>query len=76
MVFSFLSEHDPESLTSSSVKELLGRPTGYYDYEENPAYFVGSSSVESEYGKGYLLAFLAEKTSGKIVAVKIVPEPK
>ncbi len=76
MVFSFLSEHDPKSLTSSSVKELLGSPTGYYDYEVNPAYFVGSNSVESEYGKGYLLAFVAEKTSGKILAVKIIPEPK
>jgi len=76
MVSSFLSQHESKSLTSNSVKELLGTPTGYYDYEENPAYFVGPSSVESEYGKGYLLAFVAEKTSGKIIAVKIIPEPK
>lgn len=76
MVSSFLSQHDLKSLTSNSVKELLGIPTGYYDYEENPAYFVGPSSVESEYGKGYLLVFIAEKTSGKIIAVKIIPEPK
>ena len=76
MVFSFLSLHEPNSLTSNNVKELLGIPTGYYDYEENPAYVVGPSSVESEYGKGYLLAFVAEKTSGKIIAVKIIPEPK
>jgi len=76
MVFSFLSQHDLKSLTSNSVKDLLGAPTGYYDYEEDPAYFVGSSSVESEYGKGYLLAFVSEKTSGKIIAVKIIPKPK
>lgn len=75
MVFSFLAEHDPKSLSSNSVKELLGNPTGYYDYDENPAYFVGSRSVESEYGKGYLLVFITDKTSGKITTVKIIPEP-
>lgn len=76
MVFSFLSRHDFKSLTSNRVKELLGTPTGYYDYEENPSYLVGPSSVESEFGRGYLLAFIAEKTSGKILAVKIIPEPR
>lgn len=76
MVFSFLSQHDLTSLTSNSVKKLLGTPTGYYDYEENPAYLIGPRSVESEYGNGYLLAFVAEKTSGKIIAAKIIPEPK
>jgi hypothetical protein len=76
MVSSLLSQHAHKSLTSSSVRELLGAPTGYYDYDENPAYFVGPSSVESKYGKGYLLAFVVDKASGKIAAVKIVPEPK
>jgi hypothetical protein len=76
MVFSFLSQHDLKSLTSSDIKTLLGVPTGYYDYDENPAYFVGSNAVESEYGKGYLLAFIADKASGKIVAVKLIPEPQ
>lgn len=76
MVFSFLSQNELKSLTSNSVKELLGTPTGYYDYDENPSYFVGPSSVESKYGRGYLLAFVAEKGSGKIMAVKIIPAPK
>ncbi len=76
MVYSFLSQHDLKSLTSGDVRTLLGTPTGYYDYNENPAYLVGSSSVESDYGKGYLLAFVADKSSGKIVGVKIIPEPK
>lgn len=76
MVFSFLSQHDHKSLTSSTIKELLGPPTGYYDFDENPAYLVGPSSVESKFGKGYVLAFIAEKNSGKIVEVRIVPEPK
>lgn len=76
MVYSFLSQHQPQSLSSSSVKELLGVPTGYYDHEENPAYLVGPSTVDSKYGKGYLLAFIADKATGKIMAVKIVPEPR
>lgn len=75
MVSSFLSQHDFKSLTSSDIKTLLGEPTAYYDYDENPAYFVGPGTVESEYGKGYLLAFVADKASGKIIAVKIIPEP-
>ena len=73
MVFSFLSQNDPKSLTAIGVKELLGTPTGYYDYDENPAYIVGPSNVESAYGKGYLLAFVAEKTSGKIMRVELFP---
>ncbi len=76
MVYSFLSQHDLKSLTSGDVRTLLGTPTGYYDYDENPAYWVGSSAVASEYGKGYLLAFVADQASGKIVAVKIIPEPR
>lgn len=74
MVFSFLSLHEPKSLTSLRVKALLGEPTGYFDYDENLAYFVGPDSVESTYGKGHLLVFVTAKTSGRIVALKLVPE--
>jgi hypothetical protein len=37
---------------------------------------VGSNAVESEYGKGYLLAFVADKASAKVVAAKIIAEPR
>ena len=76
MVYSFLSQHDTQSLSAGTVKQILGEPTGYYDYDENPAYVVGSSSVESEYGKGYLLAFVADKESREIKSIIIIPEPK
>lgn len=76
MVASFLSLYPPGSLSSDKVKQLLGHPTGYYDYDENPAYLVGPSTVESQYGKGYLLAFVTDKTDGKITSIKIIPEPK
>jgi hypothetical protein len=76
MVASFLSQHAPGTLSAQSVKQWLGPSTGYYDYDENVAYFVGPPSVQSRYGKGYLLVFIADKTSGKITAVKIIPEPR
>lgn len=73
MVASFLSQHEPSSLSADAVKQLLGPPTGYYDYDENVAYFVGPQSVQSQYGKGYLLAFITDKATGKITSVKILP---
>ncbi|TVO62699.1 hypothetical protein [Denitromonas ohlonensis] len=76
MVFSFLSQHTAASLSAVEVRQLLGEPTGYYDYDENPAYIVGPDSVESPYGKGYLLAFVADKSNGRITDVKIIPEPR
>ena len=76
MIFSFLSQYNPETLTINIVKSHLGPPTGYYDYEVDPAYFVGPKSVKSEYGNGYLLAFISDKNTGKIISVKITPEPK
>lgn len=75
MVASFLAQHAPDSLSADAVKQLLGPPTGYYDYDENPAYLVGPQSVQSQYGKGYLLVFVTDKASGKITSVKIIPEP-
>jgi hypothetical protein len=75
MVFSFLSKHDYKTLTYQSVTELLGRPTGYYDYDTYPAYYVGPRSVESMYGKGYLLAFVTNNNNN-VIDVKIIPEPK
>ena len=76
MVYSFLAQHPVESLTTTRVQTLLGKPTGYFDHDENPAYFVGPSSVDSLYGKGYLLAFITNKKSGQVVDIKLLPEPK
>lgn len=74
MVASFLAKHKPTTLTSKELIELLGLPTGYYEYDEYPAYFVGPASIESEYGKGYLLAFVTNKNSGKVVKVILIPK--
>lgn len=75
MVWSFLSSHDVKHLTAQQVTRLLGPSTGYYDYDENPAYLVGPRTVKSEYGQGYLLAFLADRQTGTINEIRLIPEP-
>lgn len=74
MLASFLAKHKATALTAKEVVGLLGSPTGYYEYDEYPTYFVGPASVESEYGKGYLLAFVTDKSSGKVLKVVLVPK--
>lgn len=74
MLASFLQMHKPQSLTTSDVRRLLGQPTAYYEYDENPAYVIGPKSVQSEFGKGYVLAFIADKATGRVVEVIITPQ--
>lgn len=74
MVASLLAKHAPSSLTAKDVISLLGTPTSYYLYDENPAYVVGPKSIQSEYGRGYVLAFLTDKDTGKVVKVLFIPE--
>lgn len=74
MTASLLKKHDVTSLHRTQIEALLGEPTGYFDYDTNPAYFVGPKTVESMYGKGYLLVFLANKNNGEIDSVMFFPE--
>ena len=48
---SLLSKFDVTRLHRTDIEALLGTPTGYYDYDTNPAYFVGPNTVESMSGK-------------------------
>jgi hypothetical protein len=76
MVFSLLHKHDVTKMKVEEVQALLGESTAYYEYDEFPAYLVGPKDVESEYGKGYLLAFPFERTTGVVSKYVIYPEPK
>lgn len=76
MLASFLAKHPVDQLTASEVRQLLGPTTGYADYDEDPAYVIGPSTVRSEYGKGYLLIFVTDKRGGKVVEARLVPEVK
>jgi hypothetical protein len=73
MLASFLRKHPAEELNTQQVKELLGKPTGYADYDENPAYFRGPSDVDSEYDRGHLLIFVSDKQTGRIQQLRLVP---
>ena len=74
MVSSFLAKYPVSQLTAEQVKDLLGPPTGYADYDEDPAYVVGPSTVGSEYGKGYLLIFVTDKRTGQVREARLEPE--
>ena len=74
MTASFLRTHDATTLNRRQIESLLGRPTGYYHYDNNPAYFVGPDTVVSEHGHGYLWVFEADKDDGQIKRVFFVPE--
>lgn len=74
MTASLLRKYDVTSLHRTEIEALLGEPTGYFDYDTNPAYFVGPKTVESMYGKGYLLVFLTGKSNGDVDSVIFFPE--
>ena len=73
MVNSFLQMYNVQEMNTQEIYDLLGDSTAYYEYDEFPAYFVGPKSVESVYGKGYVLAFPIDRKTGKIR--KFVIEP-
>jgi hypothetical protein len=73
MLASLLAKHRFAGTPAKDVKALLGPPTAYYDYDENPAYLVGPRSVKSPYGDGYLLVFLTDKNKGLVTEVRILP---
>ena len=76
MLAAFLAKYPVSELTAERVKQLLGMPTGYADYDEDPAYVIGPPTVESKYGKGYLLIFVTDKSTGRVLETRLVPEIK
>jgi hypothetical protein len=73
MIASFLAKYRVTELTGKQVRHLLGPSTGYYDYDEYPAYLVGPRTVKSAYGGGYLWVFITDKSDGKVRKVVLVP---
>jgi hypothetical protein len=73
MIASFLAKHKVTDLTDRQVRNLLGPSTGYYDYDEYPAYLVGPRTLKTEYGSGYLWVFITDKSTGKVRQVVLVP---
>jgi len=73
MLYSFLKTHEIRNMHRKEIIGLLGEPTGYYDYEYIPAYFIGPDSVSSSYGKGYLLIFPNDESTGRVEGYEIIP---
>jgi len=73
MIASFLARYKPADLSAKEVRGLLGPSTGYYDYDEYPAYLVGPRAVKSDYGDGYLWVFITDKRHGKVQKVLLMP---
>jgi len=76
MVHSLLNTHKVSGMEVKEIYELLGESTAYYEYDEFPAYIVGPKSIESAYGKGYVLAFPIDRSTGKIRKYVIEPDIK
>lgn len=74
MLASFLTKYPANQLTAEQVRQLLGTPTGYADYDEDPAYVLGPPTVTSKYGNGYLLIFVTDKSTGRVLEARLVPE--
>lgn len=74
MLYSFLKTHEIRNMHRKEIVEVLGEPTGYYNYEYIPAYFIGPDSVSSSYGKGYLLIFLNDESTGQVEGYEIIPQ--
>lgn len=75
MVFSLLKKYNVTEMQVEDVQSLLGKSTAYYEYDEFPAYLVGSKKVKSESGDGYILAFPFDRKTGKVRKYIIQPKP-
>jgi hypothetical protein len=73
MLASFFAQYPLERLTNQAVKKRLGEPTGYFDYDENLAYYIGPPTVQNMYGKERMLVFITDKRTGDVKEVEFVP---
>lgn len=74
MIYDFVSKN--ALVTDASRKfivESLGNSTGYYEYDLNPAYYIGPKPKGSE-ARAYMIAFIIDHKSGKVRDIYIHPE--
>lgn|SRR5690554_604930 len=76
MLYSYLKQREPISnLTRAQIEEELGPATGYYDYDEFPAYYVGPKP-DGVKQPAYLVAFITDHQTGKVKGIHIEPSLK
>lgn len=73
MLASFLDQHGVEGMRVGELEALLGAPTAYADYDEDPAYLVGPVGPRGDGGPGHLLVFGTDRRTGRVVSVQLAP---
>src|SRR5690554_4682646 len=73
MLYSYLKQREPNSsLTKAQVEEELGPATGYYEYDEFPAYYIGPKPDGVEQ-PAYLVAFIIRHQTGQVKGFHVEP---
>jgi len=70
MIYSFLKNHNINTMASDDVHQLLGESTAYYEYDEFPAYNLILNGTE------YVVAFPIDRDTSKIRKYVFEPELK
>jgi len=74
MIYDFVTSNSP--ITDKNfdfILRNLGNSTGYYEYDMNPAYYIGSKPIETD-ARIYLIAFVIDHESGRVRDIRIRPE--
>ncbi len=64
LLHSFMQQRNVIGMKASELKEIF------------PAYLVGSEEVNSEYGKGYMIAFPIDHSTGLVKPIVVIPPIK
>jgi hypothetical protein len=77
MIYSFLNKYQVRGMTPEEIKKLLGPSTAYYNYDIDPAYWVGPKRIMHTRSdkSSSILAFPTNKKTGKINSFVIDPMP-
>ena len=74
MIYDFLQKNAPiTNKDRNFIIRHLGESTGYFEYDINPAYYVGNASQGGK-DKAQLIAFIIDLESGKVSDILMYPE--
>ncbi len=76
MIYDFIKKNTPiTDKNREFIISQLGKSTGYYEYDHNLAYYIGSKPPNSNI-KAYLIAFIIDHENNKVKDIYIHPEIK
>ncbi|WP_459825852.1 hypothetical protein [Desulfomicrobium salsuginis] len=74
MIHDFLVKNSPiTDKDRSFIIHQLGNSTAYFEYDVNPAYYIGNSPKVGHL-KAYLVAFIIDQQTGKVRDIQVYPE--